>query len=496
MAKYQLSSATEKYLSDVRPMFLGGAWKKGSAGETIDCVSPIDGEVFAKVASASKEDALSAISAARESFDGGVWKSKTPAARAKILWRLADLIEKHTDTLAELEVLDGGKLHSAAKNGEVPMAAESFRYYAGWITKLEGKTTTISSAGGAPFHCYTEHEPVGVAGMILPWNGPLVMAAWKLAPALAAGCSCVVKPAELTCLSTLFLGELMQEAGIPDGVVNIVTGSGRVVGAAIAESPLVDKLSFTGSTHTGKSLLDAAKGNLKKLTLELGGKSPAIVLDDCDIDKTVAGVAAGIFSGAGQVCVAGSRAYVARSIYPAFLEKLKQHVLGIKVGEGFDPDSQMGPLISETQLSSVLNFVRGAVKEGAVVATGGERLRRDGYYMTPAVIVDADDSMQICREEVFGPVLVVQPFDDLEEVIRRANDSEYGLAASVWTENVGKAHGVIKQLQAGITWVNCHGLPDMAMPFGGFKQSGWGREAGLEGLMQYCETRSTLVNLG
>ncbi len=496
MTDYTLTDETEAYLSEVRPMLIDGAWIAGADDGKIDCENPSTGAVFAQVYTGTREDAAAAISAARRSFDEGVWRNKTPAERAKILWRLADLIEEHAAVLSELEVLDGGKLHSAAKHGEVPMAAESFRYYAGWVTKLEGKTAAISSAGGAPFHCYTEHEPIGVAGMILPWNGPLVMAAWKLAPALAAGCSCVVKPAELTCLSTLYLGDLMQKAGIPGGVVNIVTGSGRVVGAAIAESPLVDKLSFTGSTHTGKNLLDAAKGNLKKLTLELGGKSPAIVLEDCDLDKTVAGVASGVFSGAGQVCVAGSRAYVARSIYPIFLEKLKQHVQGIKVGAGFDPDSQMGPLISETQLSSVLNFVRGAVNEGAVVATGGERLRCEGHFMTPAVIIDVNDTMKICREEVFGPVLVVQPFDDLSTVIKQANDSEYGLAASVWTENVGKAHSVIKQLRAGISWVNCHGLPDMAMPFGGFKQSGWGREGGLEGLLQYCETRSTLVNLG
>jgi len=495
MTDYTLNSATEAYLSDVRPMLINGAWVKGSDDGTIDCVNPSNGSVFAHVSIGTGDDAVAAISAAKRSFDSGVWKNKTPAERSRILWRLADLIEEHAEILSELEVLDGGKLHAAAKNGEVPMAAESFRYYAGWVTKLEGKTVPISSTGGAPFHCYTEYEPIGVAGMILPWNGSLVMAAWKLAPALAAGCSCVVKPAELTCLSTLYLGELMQQAGIPAGVINIVTGSGRVVGAAIAESLLVDKLSFTGSTHTGKNLLDSSKGNLKKLTLELGGKSPVIVLEDCDLEKTVAGVAAGIFSGAGQVCVAGSRAYVARSIYPEFLEKLKHHAQNIKVGEGFSPDSQMGPLISETQLSSVLSFVRGAVKEGAVVATGGERLRRDGYYMTPAVIADADDTMKICREEVFGPVLVVQPFDELDDAIKRANNSDYGLAASVWTQNIGKAHSVIKQLRAGITWVNCHGVPDMAMPFGGFKQSGWGRESGLEGLLQYCEMKSTLVNL-
>lgn len=489
------SPATRKFTSETRPFLIDGEWRSTPATQAIPCVDPATGDNIASVCGASRDDASAAIEAARRSFTERTWQDKTPAEKAKILWKVADLIEEHADVLAELEVLDGGKLFGAAKNGEVPMAAESFRYYAGWATKLEGKTSRISSAGNAPFHCYTEYEPVGVVGMILPWNGPLVMAAWKLAPALAAGCSCVIKPAEQTCLSTLYLGDLLMQAGVPAGVVNIVPGSGSVVGAAISESPLVDKVSFTGSTATGKQLLEAAKGNLKKLTLELGGKSPAIVLADCDMDMTVAGVAAGIFSGAGQVCVAGSRLYVERSIYDEFVQKLVQHTNNIQVGEGFDAAHEMGPLISETHLQSVLRFVREAEKAGAKVAAGGNRLERSGFYMKPTVLVDVDDKMLIAKEEVFGPVLVVQAFDDLEDVISRANASDYGLAASVWTSNVGKAHQIIRQIRAGISWVNCHGLPDMAMPFGGFKQSGWGREAGLEGLLQYCEMRSVLVNI-
>ncbi len=489
------STATRKFTSETRPFLICGEWRSTPVSQAIPCIDPATGNNIATVCGASRDDATAAIEAARRSFDERSWQDKTPAEKAKILWKVADLIEEHADVLAELEVLDGGKLFDAAKNGEVPMAAESFRYYAGWTTKLEGKTSRISSAGNAPFHCYTEYEPVGVVGMILPWNGPLVMAAWKLAPALAAGCSCVVKPAEQTCLSTLYLGELLMLAGVPAGVVNIVPGSGSVVGAAISESPLVDKISFTGSTATGKQLLEAAKGNLKKLTLELGGKSPAIVLADCDMDKTVEGVAAGIFSGAGQVCVAGSRLYVERPIYDEFVQKLVQHTNNIQVGEGFDEANEMGPLISETHLQSVLGFIQEAEKSGACVAAGGTRIKRDGFFMRPTVLVDVDDKMLIATEEVFGPVLVVQAFDDLEDVISRANASDYGLAASVWTSNVGKAHQIIRQIRAGISWVNCHGLPDMAMPFGGFKQSGWGREAGLEGLLQYCEMRSVLVNI-
>lgn len=492
---HELSAATREFISATRPMLIDGEWHTTDAAQTVSSVNPANGKIVSTVCGASQVEALAAIDAAHRSFAERIWQNKTPAEKAKILWKVADLIEEHADVLAELEVLDGGKLYEAAKNGEVPMAAESFRYYAGWATKLEGKTSRISSAGNTPFHCYTEYEPVGVVGMILPWNGPLVMAAWKLAPALAAGCSCVVKPAEQTCLSTLYLGELLMQAGVPAGVVNIVPGSGSVVGAAIAESSLVDKISFTGSTATGKLLLEAAKGNLKKLTLELGGKSPAIVMADCDMDMTVAGVAAGIFSGAGQVCVAGSRLYVERSIYDEFVQKLVRHTNDIQVGDGLDAASEMGPLISEAHLHSVLGFVREAERAGARVAAGGKKLERDGSFMRPTILVDVDDTMLIAKEEIFGPVLVVQAFDNLDNVISRANASEYGLAASVWTSNIAKAHQTIRQIRAGISWVNCHGLPDMAMPFGGFKQSGWGREAGLEGLLQYCEMRSVLVNI-
>ncbi len=490
-----ISAETKAFLAETRPMLIDGQWEAGSSGNVITSIDPSNGETFAKIHAGNRADAEKAILAARAAFDKAVWHKKAPAERAKILWRVADLIEENATLLADLETLDGGKIYGAALNGEVTMAAESFRYYAGWVTKLEGKTTTISSAGEAPFHCYTTHMPIGVVGMIAPWNGPLVMAAWKLAPALAAGCSCIIKPSEVTSLSTLVLGDLLMQAGIPAGVVNVVTGKGREVGAAIAESPLVDKISFTGSTQTGKSLLEAAKGNLKKLTLELGGKSPAIVLADADLTKTIPGVAAGIFSGAGQVCVAGSRLYVERSIYDDVIAGLVKHVGAMKVGSGFNADSDMGPLVSEGHLNSVLSFVERAEKEGATVLTGGKRIDQNGFYMKPTVLTDVKDCMEIVKEEVFGPVLVVQAFDDLDTVIEKANDSEYGLAGSVWTQDIAKAHTLIGKLQAGLTWVNCHGLPDMAIPFGGVKQSGWGRESGLEGLLQYCELKSTVINL-
>lgn len=488
------SDVTQNFLAETQRPFIGGVWVKGN-GSTIECINPADGEVFAKVSAASITDTEGAIEAARHAFDSGIWHSKTPAERAKVLWKIADLIEENAIFLAELETLDGGKLFASALNGEVAMAAESFRYYAGWATKLEGKTVQISSAGDAPFHCYSEYRPIGVVGAITPWNGALVMAAWKLAPALAAGCSCVLKPSEQTNLSTLALGRLIEQAGMPGGVVNIVPGYGHDVGATIANSPDVDKISFTGSTITGKKLLEAAKGNLKKLTLELGGKSPAIVLCDADLDKAVPGVAQGIFSNAGQICVAGSRVYVERSIYDKFLQRLVAYASNIKLGSGFNDESEMGPVISGDHLNNIESFVDESISAGATVVCGGKKLDQSGYYFPPTILTEVSDSMKIAREEVFGPVLIVQPFDKLDDVVARANNSKYGLAASVWSQDIGKSHSLVQKLQAGITWINAHGIPDMAMPFGGYKQSGWGREGGREGLLQYCELRSTLVNL-
>ena len=489
-----ISETTREFLSEKHRLFIDGEWVDGNGG-IIDCVNPANGEIFNRVTAASVSDTEKAIDAARRAFNSGVWHSKTPAERAKTLWKIADLIDENAVLLAELETLDGGKLYPAALNGEVAMAAESFRYYAGWATKLEGKTTRISSAGDMPFHCYSEYHPVGVVGAITPWNGALVMAAWKLAPALAAGCSCVLKPSEQTNLSTLALGQLIEQAGIPAGVVNIVPGFGHDVGATIANSPLVDKISFTGSTATGKKLLEAAKGNLKKLTLELGGKSPAIVLDDADLEKAVPGIAGGIFSNAGQVCVAGSRLYVDHRIHDDFVARLVDYASKIEIGNGFEQSSEMGPVISQSHLDSIQSYVNYAVEAGANIACGGAALDTAGFYFPPTILTNVNETMQIAREEVFGPVLVVQPFENIDDVTSRANNSDYGLAASVWSQDIGKAHALIRKLEAGITWVNAHGIPDMAVPFGGFKQSGWGREGGLEGLLQYCELRSTLVNL-
>ncbi|WP_210414136.1 aldehyde dehydrogenase family protein [Luteithermobacter gelatinilyticus] len=488
-----LPTSVKNYLASPRPMLINGVWHSPENAALIDCIDPATAERIGTVYAAGGDQVEAAVTAARHSFTDKRWRAKTPAEKARILWRVGDLIEQHADTLAFLETLDGGKPLTAARQGEIPAAAESFRYYAGWCTKLGGRTTDISIPGD--FHAYTRREPVGVVGLITPWNGPLVMAAWKIAPALAAGCSVIIKPAEVTCLSTLYLGELLIEAGLPDGVVNILPGNGAAVGAALVQHPQVNKVSFTGSTATGKKLVQAATGNLKKLTLELGGKSPVIVYNDADLEKTISGVAQGIFSNSGQVCVAGSRVFVEAGIYDDLLGGLINYAENLVIGPGLDPATEMGPLISDQQLNSVRNYVDSALQEGASLVTGGKKLNRKGYFMQPTILTGVRPGMRVMKEEIFGPVLSVMKVDDMAKVIALANSSDYGLAGSVWTRDISKAHKIAAEIQAGIFWINCHGIPDMAMPFGGTKQSGWGREAGLEGLEHYTELKSVIAAL-
>ena len=490
-----LSSSTLEFISKTRPMLIGGEWLESKSGKYLDVINPATEEAIAKVSYASSDETELAIDAARASFDTKTWRSKTPAERARILWRVGDLLEEHCAEIAELETIDSGKPFLGAKNGEVPFAAECFRYYAGWCTKIHGETKDISVIPGAEFHVYTRREPVGVVGLIVPWNGPLVQAAWKLAPALAAGCSVVLKPSEHTPLSTLRLGELLLEAGMPPGVVNIVIGEGSDVGEQLAQHPKVDKISFTGSTQTGKKILQAASGNLKKVTLELGGKSPFIVLADADLEKAIPGAAAAIFDNAGQVCVAGSRLYIEEAIYDEVVSGVADIAKNMKLGPGMEATTEMGPLVSESHRQHVWNMIESGRAEGATVVAGGIKPERTGYYVEPTVFSGIKKDMRIVQEEIFGPVVCAMKFSTYDEIESLANDTIYGLAASIWTQDINKAHKLAAEIKAGFVWINCHAIPDMAVSFGGYKQSGWGLQNGYDGLLQYMEHKSVMAML-
>ncbi len=473
-------------------LLINNQWVDSASGKTFPTVNPTTGDEIVRVAEADSADVDKAVHAARAAFEKGPWRKISAAERGNLLHRLADLIEEHADELARLESLDNGKPYNVAKAADLPLTIACYRYYAGWADKIQGKTIPIAG----DYFCYTRHEPVGVVGQIIPWNFPLLMQAWKLGPALAAGNTVVLKPAEQTPLTALRVGELLIEAGFPAGVVNILPGYGPTAGAAIAWHHGIDKVAFTGSTEVGHLVMEAAaKSNLKRVTLELGGKSPNIVFADADMDAAIEGAHFALFFNQGQCCCAGSRLFVEAKAYDEFVEKSVARAKQRKVGDPFDPASEQGPQVDDIQFEKVMSYIESGKKDGASLLAGGNRVGNKGFFIEPTVFADVKDGMKIAQEEIFGPVMSIMKFKEIDEVVERSNRTDYGLAAAVWTRDIGKAYSIANSVRAGTVWVNCYDVFDAAAPFGGFKQSGIGRELGEYGLQQYTEVKTVTVKL-
>ena len=472
-------------------LLIDGQWRESLSGKTFETVNPATEEVIAQVSEGDAADIDLAVKAARKAFDSGPWRKMDARDRGRLISKLADLVEKNLGELAELETLDNGKPISESRNADLPLVIDCLRYYAGWADKIHGQTIPVRGN----YFCYTRKEPVGVAGQIIPWNFPMLMVAWKWGPALAAGCTIVMKPAEQTPLSCLRLGELVMEAGFPAGVINIVPGFGETAGDALVKHPGADKVAFTGSTEVGKIIMRNAATTMKRVTLELGGKSPNIVFADADLDAAVEGAILGLYLNQGQCCCAGSRLFVEEKVYDAMVDKLATKARGRKLGDPFDPETEQGPQVDKTQFDKILGYIEHGKTQGARCVTGGERFGDKGYFIQPTIFADVKDDMVIATEEIFGPVMQVLKFRDTEEVVKRANTTDYGLAAAVWTRDIGKAHSIAGRIRAGTVWVNCYDVFDAAAPFGGFKSSGIGRELGEKAIDNYTEHKTVTVSL-
>jgi len=481
------------FLARTHALFIDGKFVSARSGETFEVINPATGEVFAKASAGAAADIDLAVKAARRAFDSGPWSAMNPSVRRNLMWKLADALEENGDEIAILETLNNGMPLSMARS-MVAGGAECLRYNAGWAGKINGETPTISAPN---HHVYTLREPVGVVGAITPWNGPLAMAVAKIAAALAAGCTVVLKPAELTPLTAIRLAELIAEVGFPPGVVNVVTGFGDPAGKALVNHPEVDKISYTGSTVVGKSIVAAAAGNLKRVALELGGKSPVIIFPDADLERATASAAEGIFRNAGQACVAGSRLYVHKKVFDQVVRGVVERAKTLKVGSGIQSDTQMGPLISQKQLDRVSGYVQSGKEQGAEIVVGGKRVEGKGYFMQPTVLAETNRDMRVVQEEIFGPVVCAMPIDneDLDRIVSVANDTEYGLSSSIWTRDISLAHKLARRIKAGTVRINGGMGLDYAMPFGGYKQSGWGRENAREGVEAYTEVKTVSVAL-